>query len=71
MEVQAPSGIIGNPMTYVDPDNKQYVAVLFGIAGESGIGVAADIGSEDPTAGLGALGEHLATWPASAPRAAS
>jgi len=53
---KTPSGIIGNPMTYVGPDGKQYVAVLSGIGGWSGIGVAADIGAEDPTAGLGALG---------------
>jgi lanthanide-dependent methanol dehydrogenase len=53
---KTPSGIIGNPMTYIGPDNKQYVAVLSGIGGWSGIGVAAEIGAEDPTAGLGALG---------------
>ncbi|MEO8256388.1 MAG: methanol/ethanol family PQQ-dependent dehydrogenase [Acidobacteriota bacterium] len=53
---KTPSGIIGNPMTYVGPDGKQYIAVLSGIGGWSGIGVAADIGSDDPTAGLGALG---------------
>jgi alcohol dehydrogenase (cytochrome c) len=53
---KTPSGIIGNPMTYVGPDGKQYVAVLSGIGGWAGIGVAAGIGAEDPTAGLGALG---------------
>ena len=53
---KTPSGIIGNPMTYNGPDGKQYVAVLSGIGGWSGIGVAAGIGPEDPTAGLGALG---------------
>jgi lanthanide-dependent methanol dehydrogenase len=53
---KTPSGIIGNPMTYVGPDGKQYVAVLSGIGGWSGIGVAADMGLEDPTAGLGAIG---------------
>jgi lanthanide-dependent methanol dehydrogenase len=53
---KTPSGIIGNPITYIGPDNKQYVAVLSGIGGWSGIGVAAEIGAEDPTAGLGALG---------------
>jgi PQQ-dependent dehydrogenase (methanol/ethanol family) len=53
---KTPSGIIGNPMTYQGPDGKQYVAILSGIGGWSGIGVAADIGAEDPTAGLGALG---------------
>jgi len=53
---KTPSGIIGNPMTYAGPDGKQYVAVLSGVGGWSGIGVAADIGKEDPTAALGALG---------------
>jgi lanthanide-dependent methanol dehydrogenase len=53
---KTPSGIIGNPMTYVGPDGKQYVAVLSGIGGWSGIGVAADMSLEDPTAGLGAIG---------------
>jgi PQQ-dependent dehydrogenase (methanol/ethanol family) len=50
------SGIIGNPMTFLGPDGKQYVAVLSGVGGWAGIGVAAGIGPEDPTAGLGALG---------------
>jgi len=55
-QFKTPSGIIGNPMTYMGPDGKQYVAVLSGIGGWAGIGVAAGIGAEDPTAGLGALG---------------
>ena len=55
-QFKTPSGIIGNPMTYVGPDGKQYVAILSGIGGWAGIGVAAGIGAEDPTAGLGALG---------------
>lgn len=53
---RTPSGIIGNPMTFMGPDNKQYVAVLSGVGGWAGIGLAAGIGAEDPTAGLGALG---------------
>jgi len=53
---KTPSGIIGSPMTYQGPDGRQYVAVLSGVGGWAGIGVAAGIGSEDPTAGLGALG---------------
>jgi alcohol dehydrogenase (cytochrome c) len=53
---KTPSGIIGNPMTYTGPDGKQYVAVLSGIGGWSGIGVAGDISGEDPTAALGAIG---------------
>ncbi|HEX5110531.1 MAG TPA: methanol/ethanol family PQQ-dependent dehydrogenase [Vicinamibacterales bacterium] len=53
---KTPSGIIGNPMTYVAPDGKQYVAVLSGVGGWSGIGVAGEMSLEDETAGLGAIG---------------
>jgi PQQ-dependent dehydrogenase (methanol/ethanol family) len=53
---KTPSGIIGNPMTYVGPDGKQYIGVLSGIGGWSGIAVAADLGAEDPGAALGAIG---------------
>ncbi|HEX4573887.1 MAG TPA: methanol/ethanol family PQQ-dependent dehydrogenase [Gemmatimonadales bacterium] len=53
---KCPSGIIGNPMTYLGPDGKQYVAVLSGIGGWAGAGVALGIGPEDPTAALGAIG---------------
>jgi PQQ-dependent dehydrogenase (methanol/ethanol family) len=52
---KTPSGIIGNPITYKHK-GKQYVAVLSGVGGWAGIGAAAGIGGEDPTAGLGALG---------------
>jgi lanthanide-dependent methanol dehydrogenase len=55
-QYKTPSGIIGNPITYIGPDGQQYVAVLSGVGGWAGIGVAAGIGAEDPTAGLGALG---------------
>jgi PQQ-dependent dehydrogenase (methanol/ethanol family) len=53
---KTPSGIIGNPITYVGPDGKQYVAIMSGVGGWSGIGVAAEMGLEDPAAGLGAIG---------------
>jgi glucose dehydrogenase len=53
---KTPSGIIGNPMTYLGPDGKQYIAVLSGIGGWAGAGVALNIGTEDPTAALGAIG---------------
>src|SRR5207247_5983402 len=53
---KTPSGIIGNPMTYVGPDGKQYVAVLSGIGGWAGIGLAA--GLEGDTEGLGARSEE-------------
>jgi len=50
------SGIIGAPMTYVGPDGKQYVAILSGIGGWSGLVVAGDLATDDPTAALGAVG---------------
>ena len=52
---KTPSGIIGNVMTY-EHDGKQYVAVLSGIGGWAGIGLAA--GLTDPQAGLGAVGGY-------------
>ena len=50
------SGIIGAPMTYIGPDGKQYVAIMSGIGGWSGLVVAGDLGTDDPTAALGAVG---------------
>ncbi len=50
------SGIIGAPMTYTGPDGKQYVAVMSGIGGWSGLVVAGDLSTDDPTAALGAVG---------------
>ncbi|MBV8612473.1 MAG: methanol/ethanol family PQQ-dependent dehydrogenase [Acetobacteraceae bacterium] len=54
---KTPSGIIGNVMTY-EHGGTQYVAVLSGIGGWAGIGMAAGL-SED-TAGLGAVGAYKA-----------
>ena len=50
------SGIIGAPMTYLGPDDKQYIAILSGIGGWSGLVVAGDLATDDPTAALGAVG---------------
>lgn len=52
---KTPSGIIGNVMTYTHR-GKQYVAVLSGVGGWAGIGLAA--GLTDPQAGLGAVGGY-------------
>jgi PQQ-dependent dehydrogenase (methanol/ethanol family) len=53
---KTPSGIIGNPMTYVGPDGKQYVAVLSGVGGWAGIAVAEPGVGENANDGLGAVG---------------
>ncbi|CAM4363918.1 methanol/ethanol family PQQ-dependent dehydrogenase [Palleronia rufa] len=54
---KTPSGIIGNGMTYTQ-DGKQYVAVLSGVGGWAGIGLAA--GLTNPNDGLGAVGGYAA-----------
>ncbi|MBV8095389.1 MAG: methanol/ethanol family PQQ-dependent dehydrogenase [Acetobacteraceae bacterium] len=54
---KTPSGIIGNVITY-EHKGKQYVAVLSGVGGWAGIGLAA--GLTDPHAGLGAVGGYAA-----------
>lgn len=50
------SGIIGNPITFLGPDKKQYVAVYSGVGGWFGIAVAQNLPPDDPYAGLGAVG---------------
>ena len=52
-QFKAPSGIIGNPMTYMHK-GKQYVAVLTGVGGWAAIGLAE--GLTKGTEGLGAVG---------------
>jgi PQQ-dependent dehydrogenase (methanol/ethanol family) len=54
---KTPSGIIGNVTTY-EHNGKQYVAVLSGVGGWAGIGLAA--GLNNPTDGLGAVGGYAA-----------
>jgi lanthanide-dependent methanol dehydrogenase len=54
---KTPSGIIGNVTTY-EHNGKQYVAVLSGVGGWAGIGLAA--GLTKPTEGLGAVGGYAA-----------
>jgi len=52
---KTPSGIIGNVTTYMH-GGKQYIAILSGIGGWAGIGLAA--GLTDAHAGLGAVGGY-------------
>jgi alcohol dehydrogenase (cytochrome c) len=54
---KTPSGIVGNPITY-ERNGKQYVAVLSGVGGWAGIGLAA--GMTSPDDGSGAVGLNLA-----------
>jgi len=52
---KTPSGIIGNVNTF-QHNGKQYIAVLSGVGGWAGIGLAA--GLTESTEGLGAVGAH-------------
>lgn len=54
---KTPSGIIGNVTTY-EHGGRQYIAVLSGVGGWAGIGLAA--GLTNPTDGLGAVGGYAA-----------
>ncbi|GAC1481011.1 MAG: methanol/ethanol family PQQ-dependent dehydrogenase [Gemmatimonadaceae bacterium] len=42
------SGVVGNPMTYIGPDGKQYVAVYSGIGGDMGRLIAGDVSAHEP-----------------------
>ena len=42
------SGVVGNPMTYLGPDGKQYVAVYAGIGGDMGLLIAGDVAANLP-----------------------
>ena len=47
------SGIIGQPVTFRGPDQKQYVAVLSGVGGWAGAVVSGELDVRDGTAALG------------------
>jgi glucose dehydrogenase len=50
------SGVIGNAMTFVGTDGKQYIAVYSGVGGWIGGLVPANLSTDDPWAALGAVG---------------
>ena len=50
------SGIIGDPITFLGPDGKQYVAIYSGIGGWMGASDFSSISPDDPYATLGANG---------------
>jgi len=51
-----PSGSIANPITFLGPDRKQYIAIYSGIGGWFGLPIAGNLSREDPLAALGAVG---------------
>ena len=50
------SGIVGNPMTFLGPDGKQYVAIYSGVGGWMGAVAFPDVSADDPSAALGVVG---------------
>jgi PQQ-dependent dehydrogenase (methanol/ethanol family) len=50
------SGIVGNPITFLGPDGKQYVAIYSGIGGWMGATALPSVSTDDPYATLGATG---------------
>jgi glucose dehydrogenase len=55
-QMRLASGIVGNPMTFLGPDNKQYVAIYAGIGGWMGATALPSVSTDDPYATLGATG---------------
>jgi lanthanide-dependent methanol dehydrogenase len=55
-QYKTPSGIVGDPITYLGPDGRQYVAIYSGIGGWMGAAAFPDISLDDPTAALGITG---------------
>jgi lanthanide-dependent methanol dehydrogenase len=49
------SGIVGNPITFLGPDGKQYIAVYEGVGGWAGAIVPGKLSTDDPYAALGAV----------------
>ncbi|HEX6558667.1 MAG TPA: methanol/ethanol family PQQ-dependent dehydrogenase [Longimicrobiales bacterium] len=47
------SGIIGQPITYLGPDGRQYIAILDGVGGWAGAIVAGNLDARDSTAAVG------------------
>ena len=50
------SGIVGDPITYLGPDGKQYVAIYSGVGGWMGAVAFPSVSTDDPYAGLGVVG---------------
>lgn len=55
-QFKTPSGIVSDPMTFLGPDGKQYVAVYSGIGGWMGALAFPDLSDSDPYAALGIVG---------------
>jgi PQQ-dependent dehydrogenase (methanol/ethanol family) len=50
------SGIVGDPITFLGPDGKQYIAIYAGIGGWMGATALPSVSTDDPYAALGVVG---------------
>ena len=50
------SGIIGDPITFLGPDGRQYIAIFSGIGGWMGATALPSLSTDDPYGALGAVG---------------
>ena len=55
-QVKTASGIVGDPITFLGPDGKQYVAIYSGVGGWMGATALPSVSTDDPYAALGAAG---------------
>jgi len=55
-QVKTSSGIIGDPITFLGPDGKQYIAIFSGIGGWMGATALPSLSTDDPYGALGAVG---------------
>src|SRR5690606_4631923 len=49
-QFRMPSGVVGQPIAYLGPDGKQYIAVYSGVGGTAGMPVAVPTSTDVPTA---------------------
>ena len=55
-QIKTASGIVGDPITFLGPDGKQYVAIYSGVGGWMGATALPDVSTDDPYAALGVVG---------------
>ena len=55
-QAKTSSGIIGDPITFLGPDGKQYIAIFSGIGGWMGATALPSLSTDDPYGALGAVG---------------
>lgn len=59
-QAKTASGIIGDPITFLGPDGKQYIAIFSGIGGWMGATAFPSLSADDPYGALGAIGAMTA-----------